>query len=326
MISLALSVILFSAPLAWAQDAFSKPDTNTRDFDATLSVDQGTTAEVDWILTTENANTEYYTTDPDNSADLFNDKGEISVWLTSFKDQDNDNGYWKCLAPHLNTASGGTLQWNVYLSNDDIDNHNGQFVYRLKPPVADVNVRFNNSLIEAPSRGFYILKQVAAASSSAGIPGATQSPTAQSSSATSPTPSAHTGSTLQGSQSSSISTGAIAGAAVGCVAAVGALAAGVFFYLRRRCSAKKRAALANNMSGGYMNGEHGAPPVYTGGVAGMSEHGGYATASADQAYYPMKNQGTYEYTGPAEMSGVERGPVELGHDGQQRKAAAAELA
>lgn len=59
----------------------------------------------------------------------------------------------------VNSESGGTWGWKVSLTDEEIDDGGGQFVYRLKPPVASTDEPYDEDSPEAPSRGFRILKQ-----------------------------------------------------------------------------------------------------------------------------------------------------------------------
>jgi hypothetical protein len=186
---------------ARAQYGFSIPDPNQADLDPSNDEVQGTIFNFIWkvnckllfvipsflrSLWSYNLIATWQPTVDGET--LLDDDGHISLWITSWR----GNGYTKCLAgiyvpyPFVQIVSntyavyiasvysggGGSWAWKIDLSDDDIDAEDGAFVYRLKPTVSSVNVQYDTTEREVPSRGFRIRKasdvaaDAAAASSS----------------------------------------------------------------------------------------------------------------------------------------------------------------
>ncbi|KAF2762594.1 hypothetical protein EJ05DRAFT_7142 [Pseudovirgaria hyperparasitica] len=91
-----LSLVSF----ATAQLAYSQPDGKTKDFDSSLTLKQGSVAEVIWKLNSTNTGISGYVYSRLGAKPktILNAQNEVSLWVTSTADAGNEKGYWKCLA------------------------------------------------------------------------------------------------------------------------------------------------------------------------------------------------------------------------------------
>lgn len=121
------------------------------------------------------------------------------------------------------------------MTDEEIDDGGGQFVYRLKPPVASTDEPYDEDLPEAPSRGFRILKQSdpsptssTPASTSSSLPPTSAAPTTTPTDTTTDANDSSSGDGDGGGLSPGAKGGIGAGVAVGGIILIG----GAFFLWR----------------------------------------------------------------------------------------------
>jgi LPXTG-motif cell wall-anchored protein len=221
------------------------------------------------------------------------------------------------------STTGGSWGWRVNLTDDEIDNNAGHFVYRLYPPVSSTSVPYSDIPNQIPSRGFIIRKasEIAASSSLAAASqaasrsqaaaasksdAAAASSTTQSAVTTTQTGSASTTAPTNASQntagvvdpveksSSGLSTGAKAGIAIGVVALALIAAVAIFFVLRRR--RKQPSNTTAELSGQGIHHEDKTMYAQHGNAAPQYQQQGYA-APPSEMEAPVQNQRTYELAG-----------------------------
>ncbi|KAF2814678.1 uncharacterized protein BDZ99DRAFT_182664 [Mytilinidion resinicola] len=134
---------------ATAQYAYTTPEPAVNDFNSVNIITQGTIAQFVWLI-----NSMYQPTISGNT--VLNDDGECSLWLTSFESED----YTLYLAANVKSGGGGLWSYKVELSDDEISDNDGKFVYCIKPVVDSITSDYPTTEDEVPSRGFLIQQAV----------------------------------------------------------------------------------------------------------------------------------------------------------------------
>jgi LPXTG-motif cell wall-anchored protein len=218
----------------------------------------------------------------------------------------------------------------VDLTDDEIDNNQGQFVYRLYPPVSSSSTPYEDIPNQIPSRGFIIRKasEVAASSASAAASqSASRSRAAEASKSEAAAASSTTGSvattTHTGTQtgsastivptnaaqntggvvdptptpSSGLSTGAKAGIAIAVVALALIAAVAIFLLLRRRRRQTPNPKAMAELSANTAAHENKTMYAHHGGNdAPQYQHQGYASPPSEMEA-PMQYQHAHELPG-----------------------------
>ncbi|KAL3475442.1 hypothetical protein BJX99DRAFT_259389 [Aspergillus californicus] len=318
--------------LSTAQYGFTVPIPGVADFDSVNDETQGTVFDFHWLVNS--------TWQPTITGEILLDSNDhVSLWITSF----NGPGYTKCLAASVYSGSGGSWAWTIDLTDNDIDDHDGKFVYRLKPTVDSVDSPYDETENEVPSRGFRIIKASDAESSSSSSStststrdsdstltttvfvttsssSATESESSDSSTTSTTADSSDTTSTSTSDSSPSTSSpetpntsdglSADAKAGIGAGAAVGGLiiiAGAVFLWWRHRARARAAAAAAGVGAGAGAGAFYPPPP-------GMDMH-----STSPAGYTSIHQSGAVKpYGSPmSELSGHSRTELDgRGYDGR----------
>ncbi|KAF2497993.1 hypothetical protein BU16DRAFT_331484 [Lophium mytilinum] len=195
------------------QFQFLNPDGNQDDFSQTFS--NGDVIDIKWNKTWKGVGAALKTAD---------------LWITWF----DESSFSQLLESNVNFKSDGELKWTANLSDATLK-HTPRYVFRLKPHTSPP--LYSDIQNESPSRGFNLIPSTQPLSTS--VSSSSHSATATSS-ATAST-SASTAAASSDSSSPTLSSGAIAGIAVGGVAVIALFAFGTWFLLRYR----RNTAVAN---------------------------------------------------------------------------------